>query len=335
VGDYATRLSTDSASDSDHEAAVAEFLEFLPVLAFDGYSMSNLDAAQVIDYFTRGITSSMLARRWNSPELITLDMSAMSALLDDPDLLESLEGIEMFRNIKEDLTAMISSNKEVAKKKIAKEPLTKEERKRENGAKKRRDDLKKRLQRFLTRIPAFMYLTELREKAVKDVITRVEPDLFKRVTALEVSDFQKMLDAGVFNDDKMNDAVWKFRQFEEPSLSYAAEAPEEDLVGGFSKSRNPRFRALVQSGSVESGSVLVPSEPSLDGIKAVVTDDYGLEIDGVSYASPLSAASRLDGASEMSVDDAMAFWVVKESDKSLADLESARGKAKKKGKASG
>ena len=96
-------------------------MEFLPVLSFDGFSMSQLHAADVLNYLTSGISSSMLARRWNSPELLTLDPSAMEALLANTELLTSLEKIEAFRNITNDLTAMISSNKELKRKKLAKD----------------------------------------------------------------------------------------------------------------------------------------------------------------------------------------------------------------------
>ena len=104
IVDYATGRQQAAASETDKEAAIAEFMEFLPVLSFDGYGMKQLQAGDVIDYLTSGTSASMLARRWNSPELLTLDLRAMEALLGNPGLLESLEQIEMFRNVTTDLT---------------------------------------------------------------------------------------------------------------------------------------------------------------------------------------------------------------------------------------
>lgn len=40
--------------------------------------------------------------------------------------------------------------------------------------------------KLATRIPVFMYLTDFREKALRDVITQLEPDLFKKITSLVV-----------------------------------------------------------------------------------------------------------------------------------------------------
>lgn len=301
IVDYATRLRADTAAERDDEAAIEEFMEFLPVLSFDGYSMSQLHAADVIDHLTSGISSSMLARRWNSPELLTLDLKAMEALLAKPELLESLEQIEMFRNITDDLTAMISANKELRKKKLAKDKLNKDEKKTQDDAAKKRDNLKKRLQRFITRIPAFMYLTDDREKTIKDIITQLEPDLFQKVTGLTIKDFEQLVNAGVFNDSKMNDAVWKFRSFEEPSLKYGSLGEDLDIQGGWTLRRDERIAELIDAGYLSPGDEL----HSADGVTAVLTDDYGLAVAGIRYESPDAAA---EAATEGAITDGWKFW---------------------------
>lgn len=65
-----------------------------------------------------------------------------------------------------------------------------------------------------------MYLTDYRERCLKDVITQLEPRLFKKVTGLDVKDFELLVSLGVFNDSLMNDAVYKFKRYEDASLSY-------------------------------------------------------------------------------------------------------------------
>ena len=300
IVDYATRLRSEVASERDDERAIEEFMEFLPVLSFDGYSMSHLQASDVLDYLTRGISSSMLARRWNSPELLTLDLKAMEALLANEKLLESLEKIDVFRNITDDLTAMISTNKELAKKSLAKDKLTKDEKARKDDASKRRENLKKRLQRFLTRIPAFMYLTDDRERTIKDLITQVEPDLFKKVTDLTIHDFDQLVKAGVFNDSKMNDAVWKFRNFEEPSLHYG-EAELSPIHGGWSLRRDEHLAELVSADILAAEDVLTGPY----GETAVVTADFGVSYQGIRYESPDAAAHAATGGN---VTNGWTFW---------------------------
>jgi len=303
IVDYATRLSSEVGSERNDAKALEEFMEFLPVLSFDGYSMSQLHAADVLDFLTKGISSSMLARRWNSPELLTLDLRAMEALLANPELLASLEQIEMFRNITEDLTAMISTNKELRQKTLAKEKLTEDEKAHKDDAGKRRDNLKKRLQRFVTRIPAFMYLTDEREKALRDIITQLEPGLFQKVTGLTVGDFEQLVNANVFNDAKMNDAVWKFRTFEEPSLHYGDGAETTArTVGGWTLRRDEKFALLVEAGVLSPGDTLTSADGTAE---AVVTEDFALAVGGIRQETPDDAAAA---ASEGRVTDGWAYW---------------------------
>ena len=65
--------------------------------------------------------------------------------------------------------------------------------------------------KFATRIPVLMYLTDYREQCLKDVITQLEPGLFKKVTGLDVKDFELLVLLGVFNGTLMNDTVYKFK----------------------------------------------------------------------------------------------------------------------------
>ena len=65
-----------------------------------------------------------------------------------------------------------------------------------------------------------MYLTDYRERSLKDVITKLEPGLFKKVTGLTVNDFELLVSLGVFNSALMNDAIYKFKRYEDASLVY-------------------------------------------------------------------------------------------------------------------
>lgn len=309
IVDYATRLRADDPSVRDDQKAVDEFMEFLPVLAYDGHSMRQLNASDVIDYLTHGISASMLARRWNSPELITLDARAMEALLGNPDLLASLEQMELFReiNLKADLEAMIATNKELRQKALAREPLVGEEKETKRQATKKRDNIKKRLQRFLTRIPAFMYLTDDRERTIHDIIGQIEPELFEKVTGLTLSDFEELVDLRVFNDTKMNDAVWKFRTFEEPSLRYGEEVLAPEMLGGWTLRRDRRFARLIETGVLAPGAKL-RGVTNYGTAEAVIDDDYGLWIGGIRYESPDQAAAAV--ATRKPDVDGWSFWTV-------------------------
>jgi hypothetical protein len=76
------------------------------------------------------------------------------------------------------------------------------------------------VKQFISRIPIFMYLTDYREKSLEDVITKLQPKLFKKVTGLETSDFNILVQKGVFNKPLLNSAIRDFKKYEEPSLNY-------------------------------------------------------------------------------------------------------------------
>ena len=80
--------------------------------------------------------------------------------------------------------------------------------------------IQEKLIKFATRVPVFMYLTDYREYSLQDVITQLEPDLFKKVTGLDVKDFELLVSLNVFNEALMNDAVYKFKRYEDASLIY-------------------------------------------------------------------------------------------------------------------
>ncbi len=65
-----------------------------------------------------------------------------------------------------------------------------------------------------------MYLTDYREYSLKDVITKLESALFRKVTGLEVRDFELLVSLNVFNESLVNDAVYKFKHYEDASLAY-------------------------------------------------------------------------------------------------------------------
>ena len=97
-----------------------------------------------------------------------------------------------------------------------------------------RKQIQEKLIKFATRVPIFMYLTDYRERSLKDVITQLEPGLFKKVTGLDVNDFNLLCSIGVFNASLMNDAIFKFKRYEDSSLSYTGiEKSVKDEVGGW------------------------------------------------------------------------------------------------------
>jgi hypothetical protein len=223
IADYSCRLNVD---ESNPEKKVEEFISFLPVLAYDGSSMKQIDAAGILDMAMSGTTATLLARRWESALLVNVDNATLQRLMANKEAMEALMSIEGFRNLNQEIETII--NKSEAMKKTRKEKndedLTPKEKKElteeEKEYKSKRKQIQEKLIKFATRVPIFMYLTDFRERCLKDVITQLEPGLFKKVTGLTVKDFELLVSLGVFNSALMNDAVYKFKRYEDASLSY-------------------------------------------------------------------------------------------------------------------
>ena len=68
------------------------------------------------------------------------------------------------------------------------------------------------------------------QQPLQDVITKIEPDLFLTVTGLTVADFHLLVRLKVFNTERMNEAVFAFRRYEDASLRYTGIESHEGLV---------------------------------------------------------------------------------------------------------
>lgn len=236
ISDYSCRLNV---NESNPEKKVAEFINFLPVLAYDGSSMKQVDAQDILDIAMAGTSATLLAKRWESALLVNVDNDTLRRLMANKEAMEALMKIEGFRSLNSDIETIINKSESVkkAKKEKGKE-LTKEEKKEiseeEKEYKSMRKQIQEKLIKFATRVPIFMYLTDYRERSLKDVITQLEPGLFKKVTGLDVKDFNLLVELNVFNASLMNDAIFKFKRYEDSSLSYTGlDKHENEDVGGW------------------------------------------------------------------------------------------------------
>jgi hypothetical protein len=216
-----------SPNEPNPENSVKELVSFLPVLAFDGANMTQIDAGGILDIAMAGTSATLLARKWESALLVNVDNSTLRRILDNPDAMAAVERIEGWRALGDNVIETIISTSERGKKlkeKAKTRELTAREKKQltdeEREYKSKRKMVQEKLIKFATRIPAFMYLTDFRENKLRDVITKLEPDLFELVTGLTVKDFNLLVSLHVFNTEQMDQAVFSFRRYEDASLRY-------------------------------------------------------------------------------------------------------------------
>lgn len=216
-----------SPNEPNPENAVKDLVSFLPVLAYDGANMTQIDAGGILDIAMAGTSATLLARKWESALLVNVDNDTLQRIMDNEEAMAAVERIEGWRSLGDNVieTIINKSDKVKALKNKAKEgDLSAKEKKEltaeEKEFKSKRKLVQEKLIKFATRIPAFMYLTDFRENTLRDVITKIEPDLFLTVTGLTVEDFHLLVRLRVFNTEHMNQAVFAFRRYEDASLRY-------------------------------------------------------------------------------------------------------------------
>ena len=315
ISDYSCRLNVE---ESNPEKKVAEFISFLPVLAYDGSTMKQINAQDILDIAMAGTSATLLAKRWESALLVNVDNDTLTRLMNNKEALDALMRIEGFRSLNSDIETIINKSEAVKKaKKEQKEKLTTKEKKELSDEEKEYKSMRKQIQekliKFATRVPVFMYLTDYRERSLKDVITQLEPGLFKKVTGLDVKDFNLLCSIGVFNASLMNDAIFKFKRYEDSSLSYTGidKHAGEDIGGWDTVIRREEYEQLfynqqktmeapVTSSEVIEEEVIAPIQEEKKSIithkvPELVTAAYGIKSQPVDIpAQPKKEEPEID-----------------------------------------
>ena len=234
LSEYAIGLSP---NEPNPENAVRDLVSFLPVLAYDGANMTQIDAGGILDIAIAGTSATLLARKWESALLVNVDNDTLRRILDNPEAMAAVGRIEGWRALGDNIIETIINKSEqvkALKNKAKDKGLSAKEEKQltdeEREFKSKRKLVQEKLIKFATRIPAFMYLTDFRENTLQDVITKIEPELFEVVTGLTVKDFHLLVRLRVFNTEQMNQAVFAFRRYEDASLSYTGIESHEGLT---------------------------------------------------------------------------------------------------------
>lgn len=293
VSDYSTQLSV---KNEGPEQKVGDFIRFLPVLSYDGSRMKEINASEILDIAMAGTSATLLAKRWESALLVNVDNETLRRLLSDDKALDALMSIEGFRSLNDDIKTIINKSEEV--KKVTKEKgdtLTLKEKKQlteeEKEFKSKRKEVQEKLIKFATRIPIFMYLTDYREETLYDVIAQLESSLFKKVTGLNVSDFNLLVTLGVFNSALMNDAVYKFRRYEDTSLIYTGiNKHKDEKVGLYSTSLSnyDYFYAKHQESMIAADGSAIDSRSKAEALASVTMAQ------NTTQSTPLEMLSRVN-----------------------------------------
>lgn len=204
------------------DGCVGKLLQFLPIFKYGAGAMAVVDLRQVIATATRDVAQRALDAQWKSALLVRVNDETLNALAGDSALLDALAKVRSLGGTTKGLDVVLSKNEKLrkAERDKGKDKLTAKQQHELKEVEKQLADLKERMKDLAARIPAFMYLSDPRERTLKEVIETVEPELFEKVTGLTTETFVRMKDLGVFNGVNINLSVDRFREEEEPSFTY-------------------------------------------------------------------------------------------------------------------
>src|SRR5439155_1816877 len=112
LAEYGVRLSP---GESDPEKAVEELVSFLPVLAYDGSNMTQIDVGGILDIAMTGTSATLLARKWESALLVNVDNETLRRVLDNPEAMAAVERIEGWRALGDNIIETIINKSEKVK----------------------------------------------------------------------------------------------------------------------------------------------------------------------------------------------------------------------------
>ena len=168
---------------------MAEFINFLPVIAYDGSTMRQIDAGEVLDIAMAGTSATLLAKRWESALLVNVDNDTLSRLMASPAAMDALMKIEGFRSLNEDIKTIINKSEAVKRqrKRVQKNSHQREEKElsEEEKSINQTKQIQEKLIKFATRIPVFMYLTDYRERCLEGCYHTAGTRAFQKVTGLD------------------------------------------------------------------------------------------------------------------------------------------------------
>ena len=104
-----------SPNEPNPENAVKELVSFLPVLAYDGANMTQIDAGGILDIAMAGTSATLLARKWESALLVNVDNDTLRRILDNPEAMAAVERIEGWRSLGDNIIETIINKSEKVK----------------------------------------------------------------------------------------------------------------------------------------------------------------------------------------------------------------------------
>ena len=135
MADYGAGLNPEAESS---EAAVAELVSFLPVLAYDGANMKEINVGEILDIAMAGTSATLLAKKWESAVLVNVDNQTLKRIMENAKVMEAIMNIEGFRALGSDIFETVVNKSESVSKTKKEKASPSLSRRRGSSARRRR-----------------------------------------------------------------------------------------------------------------------------------------------------------------------------------------------------
>lgn len=230
VVDYSYNL--DSREEISSVKKITDFTNFLPVIGFNGGSLTAIDAGTIFNQISGSISIQGVLDQWNQPRLVHTDYNSLLKIQNNKELLSVLDNLS-YANKKNNkassdiVSAIINATENISstkKKKVLGEKKTPKELSDEKREEKRRlenlEILRKRLRKLIETLRTFLYLTDVREDKYLDIANSEEKELFEKVTHIPLESFKQLADMGIIDKAEMSKIINVFKLKEDSSLYY-------------------------------------------------------------------------------------------------------------------
>lgn len=112
IAEYGHGLAPEVANP---EKAVEDLVKFLPVLAYDGANMAQVDAGGILDVAMSGTSATLLARKWESAILVNVDNDTLKKIMANQAAMDAVMNIEGFRSLGSDILKTVVNKSEAVK----------------------------------------------------------------------------------------------------------------------------------------------------------------------------------------------------------------------------
>ena len=217
--------------------AVKELVSFLPVLAYDGANMTQIDAGGILDIAMAGTSATLLARKWESALLVNVDNDTLRRILDNPEAMAAVERIEGWRTLGRQHHRDHHQQEREGQGSQGQGEGQGTDGKAEEAAYRGGEGIQVQAKARTGEVDQVRdansgvhVLDRLPREHASGRHHEAGAGLFLAVTGLTVKDFHLLVSLRVFNTEHMNQAVFAFRRYEDASLRYAGIESHQGLT---------------------------------------------------------------------------------------------------------